>query len=82
MNGDGLEVNGDTLFVVRNFNNEVDVFRLGAHLATARLIAPVTRPSFDVPTTATYAAGRLWVVNSRFTTAPGPTTAYWITRLP
>jgi hypothetical protein len=39
-------------------------------------------PDVDVPTTATFAAGRLWAVNARFGTAPAPTTEYWITQVP
>ncbi len=82
VNGDGLELVGDTLFVVRNLDNVVDVFRMGPQLASARQIAEVHRDSFDTPTTTTYAAGRLWVVNARFTTPATPDTAYWLTRLP
>ena len=40
------------------------------------------RPSLDIPSTATVAAGRLWAVNLRYTTPPEPTTPYWITQLP
>jgi hypothetical protein len=39
-------------------------------------------PSFDIPSTATVATGRLWAVNLRFTTPSEPTTPYWITQLP
>ena len=79
--GDGLEVVGSRLVVVRNQLNEVDVFRLGAHLGSARLVRTLTSPDLDVPTTVAFSAGRLWVVNARFNTPPTPTTAYWITRL-
>lgn len=79
--GDGLEVLGSRLVVVRNQLNEVDVFRLGAHLGSARLVRTLTSPDLDVPTTVASSAGRLWVVNARFNTPPTPTTAYWITRL-
>ena len=36
----------------------------------------------DVPTTITFAGGRLWTVNARFSTAPGPDVEYWITQVP
>ena len=36
----------------------------------------------DTPSTATAAAGRLWVVNPRFNTPPSPSTEYWIAQLP
>lgn len=85
--GDGLELRGSTLYVVRNnadgsTSEAVLVHRLGPGLTTARLLGSLTSPALDVPTTATLAAGRLWVVNARFTTPATPSTAYWITRLP
>ena len=46
------------------------------------VLGEITDPGLDVPTTATVAAGRLWVVNARFTTPPTPDTEYWITQLP
>ncbi len=79
--GDGLELHGRTLYVGRNVN-EVDVFRLGAHLSTAHLRRTLTSPTLDVSTTVAYQAGRLWVVNARFNTPVTPTTPYWLTRLP
>jgi sugar lactone lactonase YvrE len=80
--GDGLELVGSTLYVVRNQLNRVAVFRLGAGLASAQLLGEMTSPDLDVPTTAAVSAGRLWVVNARFGTPPTPSTQYWITRLP
>jgi sugar lactone lactonase YvrE len=80
-NGDGLELRGGTLFVVRNaFPNElVHVFRLGPGLASAKPLGQLTSSELSVPTTAAVQAGRLWVVNARF----GITTSdYWVSRLP
>ncbi len=73
--GDGLELHGHTLYVVRNQLNEVDVFRLGRHLGRARLIHTITSPNLDVPTTIAFQAGRLWAVNARFSTPVTPTNA-------
>jgi hypothetical protein len=81
-NGDGLELRGSRLFVVRNMDNLIAEIRLGRHLTTGTLVRELTSPDFDVPTTATFAAGRLWAVNARFGTPPTPTTAYWITQVP
>ncbi len=80
--GDGLELHGRTLYVVRNQLNEVAVLKLGARLATARLRGTITSPDLDIPTTVAFQAGRLWAVNARFSTPVTPTTPYWITRLP
>jgi hypothetical protein len=79
---DGLELQGRTLYAVRN-SNVVTVVRLDSQLAAGTVLGDITDPGLDVPTTATVAAGRLWAVNARFGTAePTPTTDYWITQLP
>ena len=80
--GDGLEVRGSTLYVVRNQLNLVATLRLGAGLRSAALVDEFTSADFSVPTTATLSAGRLWAVNARFGTPPTPDTEYWITRVP
>jgi sugar lactone lactonase YvrE len=84
-NGDGLAIRDGRLYVVRNQSNLVAVFTLGSDLLSAALVGEITSPTpgaLDVPTTATFALGKLWVVNARFNTPPTPTTPYWITRLP
>jgi len=78
---DGLELQGPTLYAVRN-SNLVTVVRLGSQLAAGTVLGDITDPGLDVPTTATVAAGRLWAVNARFGTGPTPDTKYWITQLP
>jgi sugar lactone lactonase YvrE len=82
-NGDGLALLKGRLYAVRNQDNLVAVFTLGADLLSASLIGEITSPgNLDVPTTATFALGKLWVVNARFSTTPTATTPYWIARLP
>jgi hypothetical protein len=80
--GDGMELRGSTLYVVRNFLNEVAVFRLGSRLASAHSLGTFGSPHLDIPTTAAWQAGRLWAVNARFATPPTPDTEYDIVRLP
>jgi outer membrane protein assembly factor BamB len=80
--GDGLELRGSTIYVVRNFLNQVAVFKLRDQFLSARAIGTITSPGLDVPTTVAFQAGRLWAVNARFSTPPTPNTEYWITRLP
>jgi sugar lactone lactonase YvrE len=80
--GDGLEVHGTTLYVVRNQLNTIAAFKLGPGLTTASLVSTITSPDLDIPTTVTDAAGALYAVNARFGTPPTPSTDYWITRLP
>lgn len=80
-NGDGLEIRGDILYVVRNQNNRVDVFDLSASVQSAQRVDVIRSADFDVPTTAAVVRRSLWVVNARFGNddpAPAP---YWITRV-
>jgi hypothetical protein len=82
-NGDGLALRNGRLYAVRNQDNLVAVFNLGSDLLSASLVGEIKSPgNLDVPTTATFALGKLWVVNARFSTPPTATTPYWITRLP
>jgi sugar lactone lactonase YvrE len=82
-NGDGLALRNGKLYVVRNQDNLVAVLNLGSDLLSATLVGEITSPgNLDVPTTATFALDKLWVVNARFGTANPTTADYWITRLP
>jgi hypothetical protein len=74
-NGDGLLLRGRTLFVVRNQLNLIAVVRLTRSLGSGRVVAELTDPDLDVPTTVAFTAGRLYAVNARFGTAPDPATA-------
>jgi sugar lactone lactonase YvrE len=80
-NGDGLELRGSTLFVVRNQLNLVAEFKLGPQLAAAILVDEHTSSAFDVPTTAAWVAGALYLPNARFGTPVTPDTEYTINRL-
>ena len=83
MNGDGIEVRGNTLAVVRNFDNLVATFRLNGQLTSGVLTDEIESDRFAIPTTATWAAGDLWVVNARFDIQPPPRDLpYWISRVP
>jgi outer membrane protein assembly factor BamB len=80
LNGDGMELRGSTLYVVRNQNNVVVRLHLGPDLLTAEPSGEI-RGATDVPTTATFSGGRLYVVNARFGTTNPTAADYWITRL-
>ena len=73
-NGDGLLLQGRTLYVVQNFSNKVAVFELSTDLTKATFVREITDPlNFDVPTTIDRTGSRLYVVNARFgSTAPPP----------
>jgi hypothetical protein len=86
--GDGLLLRGRTLYAVQNRLNQVAVVQLNKSGSSGRLVHTLTSAdlpagtSFDVPTTAAYYKGNLYLPNARFTN-PAPATAdYWVTRLP
>jgi hypothetical protein len=82
MNGDGLLLLGRrTLLVVQNFLNRIAVVKLDQGFASGRVVATITHPGFDVPTTVARKRGSLYLPNARFTTQATPETEYWVTRV-
>ena len=81
MNGDGLLLQGNTLYVVQNFLNQVAVIRLDRNLTSGELVDTITHEAFDIPTTITSFGNALYVVNARFSTSPAPDTEYNIVRV-
>jgi len=79
--GDGLLLDGKTLYVVQGGSNQVGVVALRRDLESGRVIASITSPGFDVPTTIAEFGRRLYVVNARFGTPPTATTEYWVTQV-
>ena len=80
-NGDGILLDGRTLYVVQNQLNVVARISLAPNLRSGRVVRRIANPSLDVPTTVADLGSRLYAVNARFGTAPTPTTDYWITQL-
>ena len=80
-NGDGLLVVGRTLYVVQNQLDLVAEIRLDAHGTSGALVATLTNPSFDVPTTVAAYANSLYLPNARFSTPPTPVTPYEANRI-
>jgi len=81
-NGDGLLLERDTLSAVLNQLNTVAVLRMSADGRSGRLVAELTDPRFDVPTTVAAYRGRLYLPNARFTTPPTPETPYTAVAIP
>ena len=75
-NGDGILLDGKTIYVVRNQLNMIAVIKLAPDLSSGALVSSITNPAFDVPTTLTELGSRLYAVNARFNTPPGPGTTY------
>ena len=82
VNGDGLVLLGRRLFVVENFSNQIEVVRLSGQFDRGQVVRAITDPSFDIPATATFFAGALYVTNARFSTPPTPETTYTVVRVP
>ena len=81
VNGDGIEVGRDAVYVVQNRLNQIAVLDLNRRLTRGTVEQTITDPGFDVPTTVALVRHSLFAVNARFTTTPTPDTAYWITRV-
>jgi sugar lactone lactonase YvrE len=80
-NGDGLLLEGRTLYVVQNVLNRVAVVRLASDLGSGRVVEYLTHPAFDVPTTIDRVGERLYLPNARFTTPNPDTAAYQVVGL-
>ena len=79
--GDGLLLLNRTLFVVQNSLNQIAQFQLNRNYSAARLQQLITDDDFDVPTTVSNQGTRLYAVNARFGTTPGPDVEYDIVRV-
>lgn len=64
--GDGLLLDGKTLYVVRNQLNQIAVIHMAPDLASGRLVSTITDPAFRVPTTIAEFGSSLYAVNARF----------------
>ncbi len=68
--GDGLVLEGLTLYVVQNFLNQISAVRLAPDLASGAVEQVITSPLFRIPTTADVFGNALYAVNARFDAAP------------
>lgn len=75
-NGDGILLRGRTLYVVQNQLNQVAVVKLNRTGSRGTVVATITDPRFDVPTTVAAFGNRLYLPNARFGTPPTPQTEY------
>lgn len=72
--GDGMLLEGNTLYVVRNMPNSVAVLQLDKTGKSARLVNTITDSRFDTPTTIARYEDTFYLPNARFT-LKNPTTA-------
>ena len=84
VNGDGILLDGRTLYVVRNRNDLIAVVRLEPGAEEGEVVGGITDSDFDVPTTVAEFGSALYAVNARFGTVDGPLedAAYDVVRVP
>ena len=80
-NGDGLLVEGRTLYVVQNRLNQVAVLKLNRSGTRGTLVRVLTDPDFAVPTTVASFGRSLYLPNARFGIASPELAEYWVTRI-
>jgi sugar lactone lactonase YvrE len=80
-NGDGILLDGKTLYVVQNQNNRVAVIALSSELTSGRVVTRLTDPDFSVPTTIDDLGRRLYAVNARFGIANPSTAEFQVVQL-
>jgi sugar lactone lactonase YvrE len=80
-NGDGILLQGQTLYVVQNRLNQLAVLLMSPDLRSATVERRVTDPAFDVPSTVAASDGSLYLVNARFGVANPDTADYTVVRI-
>jgi hypothetical protein len=81
VNGDGIYLEDQTLYVVQNRFNKIAVVDLNRRLTRGSIEDELTSENFDVPTTMTRFAGAFYLVNARFGTSGPEPAEYWITAI-
>jgi sugar lactone lactonase YvrE len=81
-NGDGILLQGKTLYVVQNSLNQIAVIDLAPDLSSGTIVSVLTSSLFRVPTTIARFGNSLYAVNARFDTPPAPDTDYNVVRVP
>ncbi|TMR06327.1 superoxide dismutase [Actinomadura soli] len=74
--GDGILLDGRTLYAVQNALNTVAVIELTEDATAGKIVKKLTDPRFDVPTTVAKSGQTLYLPNARFSTPPTPDTPY------
>jgi hypothetical protein len=83
-NGDGILLDGKTLYVVQNSMDVVAKIALSSNLRSGRVVRRISdTENLDFPTTIAELGSRLYAVNARFDfPSPDASTPYWVTKLP
>jgi hypothetical protein len=76
--GDGLLLEGNTIYVMRNRINTLAEIELSPGFSSGVLQREITDPNFDVPTTIDRFGNTIYAVNARFSSGTDPGLAYTI----
>lgn len=79
--GDGILLDGTTLYVVQNFLNQIGVVELAPDLDSGVVSDPIIDGDFRIPTTVAEFGNALYAVNARFDVTPGPDVEYEVVRV-
>jgi sugar lactone lactonase YvrE len=79
--GDGILLEGRTLYVVQNQLNRIAVVELSPRLTAGEIVDIITDDNFRVPTTVAGFGHYLYSVNARFGTPPTPDTEYEVVQV-
>jgi sugar lactone lactonase YvrE len=79
--GDGLLLEGTTLYVVQNQLNRIAVVELAADGSAGTVVDHLTSPALDIPTTVGRFGSALYAVNARFGIAGPETADYSVVRV-
>lgn len=79
--GDGILLQGQTLYVVQNQLNRIAVIELSSQYTSGEVVDIIEDENFRVPTTIAGFGRYLYVVNARFDTPPTPDTEYEVVQV-
>ena len=79
--GDGILLEGQTLYVIRNQLNLIAEIKLAPGLSSGAVVDQLTNPNFDIPTTLDRFGDSLYAVSARFTSGASPDLTYTIVRV-
>ena len=79
--GDGILLQGKTLYVVQNQFSQIAVVQLSPDRTSGMIVDTITSSDFRVPTTIARFGNSLYAVNARFGTPPTPDTEYEVVRV-
>jgi hypothetical protein len=80
-NGDGILLDGKTLYVVQNQLNRIAVIAVNSSLTSGRVVTRIGDARFAVPTTIDDLGRRLYAVNARFGAPTPATTDYQVVQV-